>query len=150
MQIFKFYLSTKLENFLSIKNNTVPTPIKDAASIQKIFFQLCTMVHFLKISFIFVIHNCTKFNKMHLFLTFFKVQLLFKSVLYWRGYGIYLLFGAQCIPQFWLVSVYLHKAVESFVFVMLAQKGHFVTDFWVPGLCLALLELSKRLTLTLH
>ena len=32
VQKFKFYLSTKLENFMNIKNNTVPTPIEDAAS----------------------------------------------------------------------------------------------------------------------
>ena len=32
-------------------------PIKDAASIQKLFFQLCTMVYFRKILSIFLIHN---------------------------------------------------------------------------------------------
>lgn len=36
VQKFKFYLSTKLENFMNIKNNTVPTPIKDAASYFRI------------------------------------------------------------------------------------------------------------------
>ena len=68
-------------------NTTVPAPIKDAASIQLLFFQPYTMVHFRKISSTFIKRNCTKFNKTYLFLTFFKVQILFKSVLNWARYA---------------------------------------------------------------
>ena len=67
---------------------TVPMPIKGAASIQKSLFQPCTMVHLGKILSIFTIPNWTKSNKTHLFLVFFNVRLLFKSVFYWCGYGI--------------------------------------------------------------
>ena len=48
----------------------------------------CTMVHFRKILSIFIISNCTKFNKPHLFLAFIKMRPLFKSVLYWHMYVI--------------------------------------------------------------
>ena len=44
---------------------TVPAPIKDTASIQKVIFHSYTPVRFCQISSIFTICNCTKFNKMH-------------------------------------------------------------------------------------
>ena len=56
------------------------------ASIQKLFFQTITMVHFSKNFSVFAIHKCTEFNKMHLFLEIFRVQVLFKSILYWPRY----------------------------------------------------------------
>ena len=56
-------------------------------SIQKIFLQPSTFVSFRWILSTFTIKNCTKFSKLHLFLRIFIVRLLFKSVLYWCGYG---------------------------------------------------------------
>ena len=40
----------------------VPAPIKDAASIQKLFFQAHTMVRFTKFHLCITIHDCTKFS----------------------------------------------------------------------------------------
>ena len=76
-----------MKNLNNTLQYTVPVPIKDGASIQKILLPPCTMVHFLKILSAFVLKNCTKFNKTNLFLAFFKVQLLFKGGLYWRRFG---------------------------------------------------------------
>ena len=42
---------------------TVPVPIKDVASIQKLFFQSTIMVRFCKILSFFAIFDGTKFNK---------------------------------------------------------------------------------------
>ena len=38
--------SVNSKTHLSEMVSTVPAPIKDAASIQKLFLNLCTMVHF--------------------------------------------------------------------------------------------------------
>ena len=53
-----------LLHFCSILNHVppVPAPIKDAASIQKLFFLPHTMVRFAKFHLCITIHDCTKFS----------------------------------------------------------------------------------------
>ena len=61
VQKFKFYLSTKLENFMNIKNNTVPTPIKDAASYFKNFLGAATTQEcplFARVRYVFWNRKC--------------------------------------------------------------------------------------------
>ena len=94
----KYNFADSVINFVPKYKFTVPALIKDAASIQKLFFQSSTMVQFCQISSIFSIFDCTNFNKTHLLLVNFWVRLLFKSVLYWRGYGIF------CIIVFNLIQ----------------------------------------------
>ena len=84
-------LQVDINKIFHHNQNIAPASIKDTVSIQKLFFQPCTKAHFRKISSIFFKHNCMKFNKTHLFLAFFKVRLLFKCVVYWRGCGISML-----------------------------------------------------------
>ena len=45
---------------------------------------------------VFAPSKCTEFNKTHLLLEIFKIWLLFKSVLYWRGYGTYTVSENEC------------------------------------------------------
>ena len=71
---------------------TVPAPIKDAASIQKIFFQSSTMMQFARFYLSLSYAIAQNLVKTCLFLVFFSVRLLFKSVCYWRGYVISRLF----------------------------------------------------------
>ena len=86
-------LLTCTNSGLSFENSThscqytVPAPIKDAASIQKLFLQPCTMVHLTNF-YLFLVHSIDQqINKTYLILVIFQVRLLFKSVLYWPRYG---------------------------------------------------------------
>ena len=67
----------------------VPTLIKDAASIQKSFLNLRTMVHFTQNRPLMYSRNRQNFVKHTNFRSLWWVRLLFKSVLYWGEYGTY-------------------------------------------------------------
>ena len=66
---------------------TVPDPIKDVASFKNYFFLTCKIVYFTIICLYLLFGKAQKFNKTNLSLVIFWLQLLLKSVLYWRGYG---------------------------------------------------------------
>ena len=70
---------------LSSNIPTVPTPIKDVASIQKLFIQPYTMVHFRKISSTFIKRNCTKFNKTYIPLTSSRCRYYSRAFLIGHG-----------------------------------------------------------------
>ena len=76
-----FVISNDVKNISDWKKPTVPAPMKDAASIWKLFFQPCTIV------FIYNTHlHKVQYDAPIFYI--FKVRLLLKSVFYWRGYGI--------------------------------------------------------------
>ena len=67
---------------------------------------------------VYIISNRTKLNKTHLFLAFFKVRLLFRNVLYWRGCGTYELVIFVCIGKVEL-SICQLSSLENINFLTL-------------------------------